>query len=259
MICKQFISNVPSAGFLLLVGFRLSAGLLMMDASATNFLLAQSGAAPSIAAALNDQGTFAITFSGHPLGTEKFTIRSFPDKIEAEAEIELKTEQAGQTIDLKTNPHLILNPQFEPQTYEVSRKGAQPFHLEVDFRTSPAKSRLRLATSKQDNERDFSLPKDVVVLDDNVVHHYQLLVDRFALKPEKKQTFKAYIPQEALPGDLIVEEVGTEEVVVAGQKETLRHLIVGADLAQIDLWVDGQNRLQRVLIPAMQLEAVRVK
>ena len=231
----------------------------MMGAGATNFCLAQIVPTTTTGADLNDQGSFAISFGGHPLGTEKFNIRSSPNKIEADAEIELKTDQGGQTVDLKTNPRLILTPQFEPQTYEVSRKGAQPFHLEVDFRASPAKSRLRLPTSKQDDERDFVLPRDVVILDDNVVHHYQLLVDRFALKPEKKQAFKAYIPQEALPGDLIVEEVGTEEVELAGQKETLRHLIVGADLAQIDLWVDAQNHLQRVLIPAMQLEAIRVK
>jgi len=230
----------------------------MMCSGATNFALAQAGAASSTAV-VNDQGSFTISFGGHPLGIEKFRIRSFPDRIEAEAEIEVKTEQAGQSFDVKTNPHLTLTPQFEPQSYEVSRKGAQPFHLEVDFRTSPAKSRLRLPTSKQDDERDFVLPRDVVVLDDNVVHHYQLLVDHFALKPEKRQTFKAYIPQEALPGDLIVEEVGTGEVEFAGRKETLRHFIVGADLAQIELWVDDQNHLQRVLIPAMQLEAIRVK
>jgi len=247
------MSIVPFAGALLFIGVQ------AIGAVATNFSLVQTGSATSTAAGLNDQGSFMISFGGHPLGTEKFTIRSFADKIEAEAEIEIKTEQAGQTIDLKTSPRLILTPQFEPQTYEVSRKGAQPFHLEVDFRTSPAKSRLRLPTSKQDNERDFVLPRDVVVLDDNVVHHYQLLVDRFALKPDKKQTFKAYIPQEALPGDLIVEDVGMDEVEVAGQKETLRHLIVGADLAQIELWVDARNHLQRVLIPATQLEAVRVK
>jgi hypothetical protein len=243
----------PRAGVLLF------AGALTMGVGASNFSLAQTGAAPSTAAVLNDRGNFAISFDGHLLGMEKFNIRSFPDRIEAEGEIELKTEQGGQNIDLKTYPHLILNPQFEPQTYEVSRKGAQPFHLEVDFRTSPAKSLLRLATSKQDDERDFALPKDVVILDDNVVHHYQILVNHYAMKPEKKQTFKAYIPQEALPGDLIMEEVGTEIVELAGQKETLRHLIVGTDLAQIDLWVDVQNHLQRVLIPAMQLEAVRVK
>ena len=253
MIFRRLVAIAHRAGFVLF------AGVVLISAGTTNLSLAQTGAAPSTPASLNDQGSFTISFGGHPLGTEKFTIRSFAGRIEADGEIELKSDQGGQSIDLKTNPHLVLSPQFEPQTYEVSRKGAQPFHLEVDFRTSPAKSRLRLANSKQDDERDFGLPRDVVILDDNVVHHYQLLVDHFALKPEKKQTFKAYIPQEALPGDLIVEEVGTEEVEFAGRKETLRHFIVGADLAQIELWVDAQNHLQRMLIPAMQLEAVRVK
>jgi len=98
-----------------------------------------------------------------------------------------------------------------------------------------------------------------LIVDDNVVHHYQLLVDRFALKPDQEQTFNAYIPQEASPGVLNVQDVGPEEVNFAGRHEKLRHLVVSTEIARIDLWVDGQQRLQRILIPAVQLEAIRTK
>ena len=70
MVCKRLKAILPRVGVLLFVG------IVMMGAGATNFSLAQTGAASSTAAALNDQGSFAISFGGHPLGTEKFKIRS---------------------------------------------------------------------------------------------------------------------------------------------------------------------------------------
>jgi len=234
-------------------------GVLMLGAAVLGISGGQNPPAPNTSASADDQGTFATFFAGHPLGTEKFNIRSSAGEIAAEAEIEMKVQQGGQTVHLKSRPRLVLTSQFEPQTYAVNQEGSQPFHLEVDFRASPAVSRLRLASSKQDDHRDFVLNKDVLILDDNVVHHYQLLVDRFALKPEKKQTFNAYIPQEAVPGVLEVEEVGPEDVEFAGRHETLRHLVVTTDLARIDLWVDGQQHLQRVHNLASQIEAVRTK
>jgi len=226
----------------------------------TGCLAALQNQAPNPAASTpDDQGTYSILFNGDPIGTERFKIHTSGGKIEAEGEIEIKVEQTGQPLDLKSSPRLVLNQQWDPQTYVVNQKGTPEFHLEADFRNSPAKSRLHLSGAKEDDKRDFVLSKDVVILDDNVVHHYQLLVDRFSLKPNKQQSFHAYIPQEATPGDLNVEDVGTEAVNFAGRQETLRHLVVSTEIARIDLWVDGQNHLQRLLNPAAQLEAVRTK
>ena len=219
--------------------------------------IGQSAAAP--APNIDDRGTFVISVNGRNIGTEKFAVSSSPGRIDAQADIQLRSAQDGRSVSLRSTPQLVLNSQFEPQTYAVNQKGGQEFHLEVNFLASPAVSRLRLAGQKTDDERDFALPKDVVVLDDNVVHHYQILVDRFALKPEKKQTFNAYIPQEAVPGALTVEEIGNEEVDLSGHKVTLRHLVLTTELAQIDLWVDSQQHLQRLYNSSQRIEAVRKK
>jgi len=237
----------------------LMAGILALGAGARRLSTGQHPAAPSPAANLDDRGTFVISLEGRPIGTERFTIRSSADKIEAEAEIQLRTGQGGKSVAVKCHPELVLDPQLEPLTYIVNQKGTQEFHLEVDFRVSPAASRLRLAGHTQDDERDFALSKDVVILDDNVIHHYQLLVSRFTLKPEKKQTFNAYIPQEALPGVVTLEEVGNEEVELNGRKVPLDHLLFSAELARIDLWVDSQKHLQRFYNSESQIDAVRSK
>ncbi len=209
-------------------------------------------------ASLVDHGTFTISFAGRNIGEEKFDIRSSPENVNAEAEIRMHIEQAGQIVELQSSPKLVLNLQLEPQTYTCNQKGALAFHLEVDFRSSPAKSLLQIPGAQND-DRMFDLPKDIVILDDNVVHHYQLLVDRYQATPGGTQTFKAYIPQEALPGEVNIIDAGAETVDVGGQKGTLQHLVVSTDLARIDLWVDKQQRLQRMSIPATRLEAARKK
>jgi len=205
---------------------------------------------------MSDQGVFQISLGGSIVGSEKFAIRYTPDKIEAQAEVHLHLQQDGKTIDMKTFPVLVLDPQFHPLTYSWRQKGAQSSQLDVDFRSSPARSHYRTVGGGEEM-RDFVLPQDVVVLDDNVVHHYQLVVDRYFGTSGGKQTFQAFIPQEALPGTLEVQDTGTETTTVGNSTIKLRHLLVTTEITHIDLWADGQQRLQRVSIPDEHLEAVR--
>lgn len=192
------------------------------------------------------------------MGTETFDIRSRDDRVEAEAKIELRIEHEGKVEEFKTFPKLVLDAALQPLTYSWSQKGPQSSQLEVDFRSPPAKVHYRTIAG-EDDHRDFELPKDVVVLDVNVVHHYQLAVYRYQRTAGGKQTFQVFVPQEALPGPLEVEETGQESVEIDARPQTLRHLVFSAELARIDLWVDAQQRLQRMSIPAAQLEAVRKK
>lgn len=218
--------------------------------------LPAAAAAPADRA--DDQGVLVLSVAGRQIGTEKFTIRSTRGKVEAEAQIELHIEREGQTFDFQTLPKLVLNADLQPLTYTWTQKGSESSRLEVDFRSTPVKTRYR-TVSGDDDQRDFELPKDVVVLDDNVIHHYQLLVNRYRMTAGGAQSFQAFIPQEALPGVVSVEETGAESVEIDGHTETLRHLVVSTELARVDLWVDNQHRLRRVSIPAAQLEAVRKK
>ena len=220
-----------------------------------------SGQNPSAlppASSVDDRGTFVLSVGGRKIGMERFEIRLTHDKIEAQAEIQLREEQDGKALNFESSSKLVLDKQFQPLTYSWSQKGSAHSNLEVDFRVSPAKTRYRTVTGKEDL-RDFDLPKDVIVLDDNVIHQYELVVDRYGLTAGGKQVFRAFIPQEALPGVLTVEETGTEAVDILGRHEVLRHVTVSTELAQIDLWVDARGNLQRISIPATQFEALRTE
>lgn len=204
----------------------------------------------------DDHGTYVLSVAGRVYGTEKFSIRSLNGQVEAEADIELREDATGHAASTESFPKLILDSALKPRTYLWSLKGAKKYSLVVDFTGEVAKSQLHLPDGK-DDIREFRLQKDVVVLDNNVIHHYQILVDRFFRNAAEKQAFQAYIPQDAVPGVLTVQDAGMESVDFRGHKETLRHLVVLTDNAAIDLWVDAEQRLQRALHPADKVEALR--
>ena len=97
----------------------------------------------------------------------------------------------------------------------------------------------------------------MVVLDDNVIHHYQLAVARYDQAKGGTQALRAFIPQEALPGEITLNSTGPESVTVLGNIRTLDHFVLSAELAQISLWVDDRGRLQMVSAPGAQFQAMR--
>lgn len=205
---------------------------------------------------LNDRGVFVISLAGKRIGTENFEIRATDNSIEAEGNIEMRVQQEGKTLEFRSSSKLVLDSALRPLTYSWNQKGAQSSKLEIDFQASPAKVRYKTVTGEED-ARDFELPKDVVVLDDNVFHHYQLIAQKYLRNGSAKQTFPAFVPQEALPGALVVQDAGPDPAEVGGHKQTLRHLVFSTELKQIDLWVDEQGRVERIYISDAQLDALR--
>ena len=205
---------------------------------------------------VDDEGVFVISLAGRPVGTERFKIHSSLGKVEAQGEIRLHIEQNGKTVGVQSFPDLVLDPQLRPVTYTWNQKGPQSSRLEVDFSGKLARVRYKTISGNEDN-RDFALPPDVVVLDDNVVHHYQLIIARYQAMGGGKQTFRVFVPQEALPSLLTVEDMGNAATAIDGVTANLRHLVITTDITHIDLWVDDQQHIERFSVPEAQLEAIR--
>jgi len=229
-------------------------------------LLALAAAAPAPAGQTpasaqpdpTDRGTFELYAAGKSIGTERFEIRSHAEQVEAQSEIHLQVEQAGKVVEARTTSNLVLDPQLRPLAYTWTQRGTQSSHLEIDFRSSPVRTHYKTVSGQKD-EREFKLPKDVVVLDDNVLHHYQLLLDRYDPAAGGKQTFQAFIPQEALPGVVTVEQAGMGPAPRGESAQNLRHFVLTTELARVDLWVDSNTHLQAVAVPEAQFQAVRKK
>jgi hypothetical protein len=229
------------------------ARVMLMLAGAV-FLAAGLAVSSPVPGGRSDRGTFVLKLAGHEYGSEKFSIESTADKVTAQSESQLREDPSSQPI--RTFSRLVLNPALEPQSYSWSDKGPEKFNLSVDFTAQPAKSVLHRPNGK-DDIREFQLPKNVLILDNNVILHYQILIDRFAAAGGGKQTFQAFIPQSATPGALSVQDIGMETIPLGGSPRALHHLVVLSDNAQIDLWVDESNHLQRLYWSAPQIEALR--
>lgn len=165
-------------------------------------------------------------------------------------------EQGGKRVEVRTSSTLILDSHFNPISYTWSQKGSQSSQLSVDFDARPVRVRYKTVNGQEDR-RDFKLDKDVVILDDNSLHQYELVVARYDPAKGGTQAFRAFIPQEALPGLITLKSGGRETVTVRGQKRLLQHFLLTTELAQINLWVDEQNHLQLVSAPDSQYVAVR--
>jgi hypothetical protein len=227
---------------------------LLALVSAHGLLLGQAPIAVPVD--LNDRGTFEIFSAGQSIGTETFMIRTRADRIEAQGDGHLQVERNGKRIKVRTSSTLLLDSQLDPLSYTWNQKGTQSSQLSIDFRAKPAHVRYKQVNG-QDDRRDFNLDKDVVVLDDNEVHHYQLAVARYDQAKGGTQALRAFIPQEALPGVITLKAVGPESVTVGGDKRTLHRFLLTTELAQISLWVDDQGHLQMVSAPDAQFQAMR--
>ncbi|HUZ45926.1 MAG TPA: hypothetical protein VMW54_04750 [Terriglobia bacterium] len=217
-----------------------------------------AAAAGTAASGLSDSGTFRISVAGKEIGTERFRILPSGNNIIAKADIEFQTQKAGKLLELQSFPELLLDSRLRPLSYTWAQKGAQNSKLRIDFTTAPVKAQYHTVNGKND-ERDFALPADVVVLDDNALDQYEILVALYDKTSGGQQTFNAFIPQEALPGQVQVVATGNEQVRIGGESESLRHFVVATDLARIDLWTDPQGHLERVSVPAMRFNAIRQK
>jgi len=214
-----------------------------------------SGAAP---VNLEDEGAFVISMAGRPVGSESFRIHSSAGRIEARGEIRLSLEKNGKTVNVQSFPDLVTDSQLRPLTYTWRLHGPQSSRLEVDFRARPAKVRYHTVNGAEDN-RDFDLAPDVVVLDDNVIHHFELIVARLQEMGGGKQTLRVFVPQEALPSLMTVEDLGVAGTADDSAPSGLRHFVITTDVTHVDLWVDDQLHVQRVSVPTAQLEASRKK
>jgi hypothetical protein len=205
---------------------------------------------------VDDNGIFDIFLAGRAVGSETFKIHTSVGKVEAQAEIRLRIEQQGKTVDVQSSSRLVLDPQLRPVTYAWNHKGLQSSGLEADFRGKRARVRYMTVNGATD-ERDFELPRDVLVLDDNVFHQYQLIAVRYQAMGGGKLTFPVFVPQEALPSLLTVEDMGNATSTTDGVTANLQHLRITTDVTHIDLWVDAQQHIERLFVAGVQLEAVR--
>ena len=212
------------------------------------------GAVPTYSGA--DQGSFKILFNGEQIGEERFQIVADATAFKAFAEIHLTVEREREKTTFTIKPVLQFKKTFEPISYQVLQEsGPNKMKAQVNFK--PGRSEALYETDREKDPREIELRPDVLVLDDNVFHHYILLTKRYDFLKGGVQEFPAFIPQQFLAGIISVEDKGMEKVTLKGDSVSLQHLLVDSGELQFSLWLNEHHELLKISVPKSNVDVVR--
>ncbi len=206
--------------------------------------------ANSPAVLAEDKGRFRILLDGQPVGSEEFEVARAGTEWTARGTTEVRAPGSAAT---KVTARLVLTPDGTPLHYEWSTQAQKKAAASVEFREGTAKSTLQMEGAQPFvHELSFGSPR-VVILDNNLYHHYAILARLYDWNAKGAQTFPVLIPQEMTPGSISVESLGAQTV----EGTTLQLLRVRTADLEINLYFDAGHRLVRLSVPASKAVIVR--
>lgn len=201
----------------------------------------------------SERGIFRVFAGGKALGSETFEITTSPDGSEARADVQLSIE--GQTTTQKAR--LSLGPAGLPRSYEWNEETPKKSFVRVRFSQSKADVEFPMEGGSVDLREFFFPTPDVVVLDNNIFHHFIFLLRHYDFAKGGRQTVNILIPQEVLPGTVDLQARGNEEVLVGKTKRRLERVEVISTDNDISVWVDEQKRVVKIGVPQAGVEVIR--
>ncbi len=204
----------------------------------------------------NEQGSFKILFGGEVIGQEKYQIVGEGSNFKASGEVRLTVDRGAEKATFNLRTMLQCSKTFEPVAYQILQEsGNNKMRARVNFKSGM--SQAVYETGRDTDSREIELKKDVLVLDDNVFHHYIILIRRFDFSKGGTQEFNAFVPQQFIAGGMSVEDKGLDSVSIGDKKVSLQHLLVDTGELQLDLWVNERHELQKISVPKSNVDVVR--
>ncbi len=239
----QWLGSFVGYALLLLLGFAVEAPAANPQNHLPNRITAETG-------------SFKILFGGEEIGEEKFQIVRDGPHFRATAEVQLTQERNEEKITFSFTPLLTFTTLLEPISYEIIQE-ARGYQVKtrVDFKTEVAVATYESGREKE--LREIDLKKDAVVLDDNVFHHYIILVWRYDFTKAGIQEFSGFVPQQFLAGNITVADKGMDQVKLGDKTSPLRHLLVDTGEIQIGLWLNDRHELRKISVPKSNVEVFR--
>jgi hypothetical protein len=194
---------------------------------------------------VEDRGTLKIQLDGQPAGSEEFEIKESGGEWTARGTAEVVDEKGGSA---KVTGKMTLAPDGALLRYEWTASSPRKEAGTVVFEGTVAKMERKLeGAAPFSQEFHFNAPP-VVILDNNLLHHYEILARLYDWEHKEPKTYSVLIPQEGTPGTITAEYAG-QQVVDERKLDVLR--VRTTDL-EIDLYCDpGRGeRLVRLEVPS---------
>lgn len=215
-----------------------------------------------------DKGTFRILVNGQPAGTEEFQIAPAGGGTKewtarGSTQIRVPGGASGEPnqTTAQVRARLVLAPDGVPLRYEWSTQGSKKASAVVEFQGGTAKMSLQLEGAQPFvQELSFGSPR-VLILDNNLYHHYAILARLYDWNAKDAQTFPVLIPQDLTPGTVTVEALGpvpspAPEPALSGA-EGLEQLRVRTSDLDVNLYLDSGRRLVRLAVPSAKATVLR--
>lgn len=207
-------------------------------------------AAPAVPGVVTaDRGKFRLFSDGQQVGTEEFSVAPSGGDWISRGSVEIKVPGA---VTTQVTGDLRLAPDGRPLSYQWTTQDAKKSSGVIVFEGTNAKVELR-AEGRTPFTQEFQFDSPlVVILDNNLYHHYGLLARLFDWNSKGVQTFSVLIPQDLTPGTVTVEWAGPRDL--DGMKAEL--LRVRSSDLEIELYV-SEGRLVRLAVPISKAEIRR--
>lgn len=195
------------------------------------------------------RGTFEIRLEGQKIGVETYEIQYRETEIEVHSRVELSI--GGQ--QLKQTTTLTLSPSYQLRRYEWQQQEPKKTFARVRFDGTTATMEFPLTADELDQREFIFETADLVVLDNNVFHHYLFLLRLYDFTRGGPQPIRILIPQEVLPALVTLEDRG--EKTEMGSR--FRWLVMTSENNEVWLWLDENRKLVRLSVPQAKVEVVR--
>lgn len=203
----------------------------------------------------SEESQFFIYVDGKEIGTENFSIVESGNSIESKSIVSFR-DPGNTRKRVRMETRLVMDGRCMPKSYELrtdveGRKGT------VTGTFIPGEADFEYSGEGKVMKRGLMAGDRYIVLDTNVFHHFSFIARVFDFKANDTQYIEAVTPQELDGGKLKVERIGVELVAIRGKKLALHHLRADSGMAYIDLWVDDQQVLYKISLPAKKIEVIR--
>ena len=203
-----------------------------------------------------DEGVYVVYRNGQVMATEKFRIVAGGRTIEAKGETTVTNpDNSSQTLP-KSTAELTLDSSWNLSSYQWRQTGPKQSRIDLTFKVNLIEARVRRAGSKS-ALRKFVLPANIVILDNNFMHHFAILLYRYDTARGGSQMFQVFVPQEVRPGLITIQFLGTETIELGGQSVLLGRYKVLTESIELDVWADEKRQLRRLSFPAEDIEVIR--
>lgn len=209
---------------------------------------AKPAGAPSVFSP--DKGKLRITINGQQVGTEDFAISPAGDAWIETSSMSAHVPGGG---DVKAAGQLKLSTDGAPLRYDWSAEAQKKATGFVDFTSGTARCSADLGGASP-LRKDFTFPSPrVAVLDNNLYFQFGVLARMYDWKTGGKQTFPVLIPQDMVPGSIVVESLGSQQ---AGNAKYEAVRVTSPDL-EIMVYLDANHRMMRLEVPSSNVTIER--